>query len=302
MKIDENIKEQYDLSLTLTREESIGYLKNNQIESSDGKFNPDLMYLGIGFFLIIILIYAYVKFKSKRTVLKQDIKLKVDIHAHLIPGIDDGAKTMDDSIALIVKLKSLGYQKLIITPHIMGHRYKNNANNIKEAFDRLQLEVNQRAIDIKLEVAAEYYLDEDFMTLLNNKDLLIFGDNYLLFETSYTVQPINLFEAINQINFKGYKAVLAHPERYIYMQRDIKIYEMLKKSTKVLFQVNLNSLEGYYGKEAQKIAQHLIRNGWVDFLGSDTHHMKQLDILQKVKKSSYLKDMFNNNYILNNTL
>ena len=148
----------------------------------------------------------------------------VDVHSHLIPGIDDGAKTMQESIRLIKSLKELGFKKLVITPHTMYHKYPNSSNVILAGLEKLKIELKNQNVDMALEAASEYYLDEHFMKLLRERDILTFGSNYLLFEMSYGLKPVNFMSAIFDMKASGYQPVLAHPERYLLMHRDFKIY------------------------------------------------------------------------------
>ncbi len=225
----------------------------------------------------------------------------VDIHSHLIPAIDDGAKDMQESIELIKRLHSLGFKKLITTPHIMSHRFKNSSKIILDGLASVKDELRVQKIDIDIEAASEYYLDEYFMELLEKKDILTFGDNYLLFESAYGIKPQNYESLIFEMKVAGYKPVLAHPERYLFMHRDFKIYEKLKEQG-VYFQLNLNSLSGYYSKDVQKVAHKLVENGWIDFIGSDTHHQTHLKHFSKNIDSSYIDKIFKNNTILNEQL
>ena len=225
----------------------------------------------------------------------------VDIHSHLIPGIDDGSKSMEESIALIRSLKDLGFKKLITTPHIMHHRYPNSSEIILSGLADLKKELKREAIAIEIEAASEYYMDEHFMKLLQKRDILSFGNNYLLFEMSYGLKPLNLEATIFEIKAAGYTPVLAHPERYLFMHRDFETYRRLKELG-VLFQLNLNSLGGYYSKPVQKVAQTLVKNGWIDFIGSDTHKAKHIECFSKNLNSKLLSKIFENNRILNETL
>ncbi len=228
-------------------------------------------------------------------------RLYVDIHSHLLPGIDDGSKTTYESIKMIKLYEKMGYKKLITTPHIMWHRYKNSSEIILEKLEYLKDALADQEVEIELEAASEYYLDENFAKLLEKKDILTFGENYLLFEMSYTRAPKDLREIVFDIEMAGYKPVLAHPERYIFMHDDFDEYEELKELG-VFFQLNLNSLAGQYSKNVQKIAMELAERGMVDFLGSDVHKLSQLETLQKVLTSQTLQQIFQKNRILNNTL
>ncbi len=234
---------------------------------------------------------------------EKDLKvdLDIDLHSHLIPGIDDGSKSMEDSIAMISRLKGLGYKKLITTPHTMSHRYPNSSNIILDGLFAVREELARRKIDIRIEVASEYYLDEHFLSLLRKKDILTFSGNYLLFEMSYVMAPADLSGMVFKMYEAGYQPVLAHPERYVFMHQDFSRYEALKEMG-VLFQLNINSLSGYYSKEVKKVAERIASQGMVDFVGSDTHKMGQLDRLEAMRSSQLLRDVFENNTILNHTL
>ena len=226
----------------------------------------------------------------------------VDIHSHLIPGIDDGAQNMSESIALITKLKELGFKKLITTPHIMSDKYPNNSEIITNGLKKLKKELVKRDIDIDMEVASEYFLDKHFLNLLKQRDLLTFGNNYVLFELSYTSKPIFLESAIFEMISAGYKPVLAHPERYIFLHKNFEEYKWLKRKG-LLFQINLNSFSGYYSKDVQKIANRLAEEGLIDFIGSDTHKERQLNHLQKnLSSHKVMEKIFKNNTILNESL
>ncbi|MDA3945120.1 MAG: capsular biosynthesis protein [Helicobacteraceae bacterium] len=227
--------------------------------------------------------------------------ITTDIHSHLIPGIDDGSQNMEDSISMIEAFVAQGYTKLITTPHIMSHRYPNSRAIILEGLSGLNRELEDRSIKIEVEAASEYYLDETVMELVEQREIMTFGDNYMLFEMSY-VQPLHhLEEMLFEIKVAGYRPVLAHPERYLYMHEDFSKYERLKEKG-VMFQVNIPSLGGYYSKAVQKIAKKIADAGMVDLLGSDAHKIKHLDALAKVRASKEYAKVFAKNTILNNTL
>lgn len=227
--------------------------------------------------------------------------LTTDIHSHLIPGIDDGSKTMEESLTMIRRFIALGYTKLITTPHIMSHRFPNTREVLQEGLFALQQELEKEQLQIEVEVASEYYLDETVMALVEQKEILTFGRNYMLFEMSY-VQPLHhLDEMLFEIKVAGYTPVLAHPERYIYMHADFDKYRRLKEKG-VLFQVNIPSLGGYYSKPVQKVAKKLADEGMIDFVGSDAHKMAHLDALEQVRAKKSYTQIFKNNTLLNNTL
>jgi len=206
----------------------------------------------------------------------------VDIHSHLLPGIDDGAKDIDTSIALILKMASYGIKNFITTPHVLGNVYPNSTAVIKEKLAVVQKELEKREIKgISIQAAAEYMLDEEFSALLEQKDILVLKDNYILVEMSYFSAPMNLYELLFKIQLKGYKPVLAHPERYNFYHSDFKSYYKLKQAG-CLFQLNLLSLTDQYGKGVQKISEKLLKENLYDFVGTDAHHQNHLALLPKI--------------------
>jgi tyrosine-protein phosphatase YwqE len=230
-----------------------------------------------------------------------DPLLRVDMHSHILPAFDDGAKTLEESVDLLRAMQGLGYKKLIVTPHIMCDAYGITPRRIEEALENLREIASKEKIDIVLEAAAEYYLDDDFLKWLREDKILSFGANYILIETSYLAQPINFLETISEIIACGYKPVLAHPERYQYLEKNVDCYQELKNAN-ILFQVNLGSLGGYYGKEAKEKALMLYKEGMIDFLGSDLHRSTQVKSLQTLWYSRLLSKVVQKNRILNNTV
>lgn len=216
--------------------------------------------------------------------------ISVDIHSHLLPGIDDGSSSLEQSLEMIKIFEQMGYQKLITTPHIMGDFYRNTPEIIREKLTQLQDYLRKHHVKLTIEAAAEYYLDEWLIQKLkNNQELLTFGSNYLLFETGFMAPPKQLFEVIFEMQAQGYQPVFAHPERYNYLQDD---FEMLHKMVDrgVLLQLNLNALHGYYGKPAKELAEKIIDRQWVSFLGTDCHKIGHLQHLHKsFKESSFQK-------------
>jgi tyrosine-protein phosphatase YwqE len=140
--------------------------------------------------------------------------LKTDVHSHFIPGIDDGAQTIDDSIALITQMRNFGYTKVITTPHIMGDAFKNGRHNILPGLETVKNAIKENNIDINIEAAAEYYIDADLEEKIKKKDILSFGNNYVLFEMPFVSEPSNLSTVIFELQLAGYKPVMAHVERY----------------------------------------------------------------------------------------
>lgn len=236
-------------------------------------------------------------FFNKKTILNNPIT--VDIHSHLLPGIDDGVKTLKESIEIIKEFKSLGYKKLITTPHIFSDLYLNTKDIIQDKLFIVKSELKNRDIEIELEASAEYYLDENFFELIENDELLPFKGNYILFETPCNLRLMMLDTIIERIKDKGYIPVLAHPERYSYLHSDnLEKYRELKRMG-VLFQVNFKSLQSK-SKILRKITLKLINEGLVDFIGSDVHHMNDIYKIKKVINSRYYKNIIDENILLNN--
>jgi tyrosine-protein phosphatase YwqE len=165
----------------------------------------------------------------------------------------------------------------------------------------LRKAARKKGLTIKIEAAAEYYLDDGFYDLIEKGHMLTIKGNYLLFETSYFAKPIQLEEMIFAISSSGYKPLMAHPERYRYIKDPLKEYSRFRELG-VMFQVNLNSFSGHYGKKAKMLANFLSKEGMIDFLGSDVHHKKQVDTLSDVFLSDAYRDIFTYNTILNNDL
>ena len=230
----------------------------------------------------------------------------IDMHSHLLPGLDDGAETLEHSLDLLRELRGLGYRKLIMTPHIMGDFYKNTPDGIRAALGLLRDAAADAGLqDVALECAAEYYLDEFLgRKLIDGTEMLTFGGErrYLLFETSYMNEPLNLFDVIFEMKTQGYTPVLAHPERYTYLYGRLDDIKKMRSDYGVLLQINLNSLAGYYSPAAKRVAEQLIDARLVDFVGTDTHHLRHTDTLLKRTLTQPHMEKLLKLPLLNNTL
>lgn len=208
--------------------------------------------------------------------------LGTDMHSHFVPGIDDGAQTVEDSIALIQRMQQMGYSQIVTTPHIKVDHYPNTPFTINTALDELKQEMAARGINMPIRAAAEYYLDDYFVQLLNSDEpLLTVWGNEVLVEISFMFEPLQLSEVLFSLQAKGYTPIMAHPERYLYYHQDFDKYEELKNRGCYL-QLNINSLTGYYGKPVKQVAEKLLDLGWYDYCGSDMHHIKHADVLQSI--------------------
>ena len=220
----------------------------------------------------------------------------VDMHSHLIPGIDDGAKTIEDSLQLIRELHAMGYRKLITSPHIMSDYFRNTPEIILSGLELVKEAVKNEGIDVEMGAAAEYYIDDGFLSKLENEKLLTFGDNHLLFEISYINCPDNISDIIFRMQVHGYKPVMAHPERYPFWYGNFNQYQVLRDQG-VLMQMNINSLSGYYGFEAKKTAEKFIEHNMVDLIGTDCHHMKHIEGLKRGLKEKQMKKLLDMNLL-----
>lgn len=234
---------------------------------------------------------------TKKVSLRDQLLELPDIHNHILPGIDDGAEDVSASLELIQKYSELGINKFLATPHIMNDYYPNSPLSINEALEKLTtaLEIANKH-DVQVKAAAEYMMDQNFLELLDKEDLLCLHENMVLVEMSYFQAPINLNEILFRLQTLKYKPVLAHPERYAFFHsKSLGKYEELK-SRGCLFQLNLLSVFGHYGRHIQDAAFSLLDRDMVDFVGTDTHQPRHLEKLsaEKIpqKKMDQLKPIF----------
>jgi protein-tyrosine phosphatase len=241
-------------------------------------------------------VFDWFKQKSKFT-----NPLRVDMHSHLLPGLDDGVQSFEDSLTIINKMKEFGYDKIVTTPHIISDAYRNSPETILPKLAELQSFLKDRGVQIEISAAAEYYLDEALMKKISGDEpLLTFGKKFLLFETNFLNEPMFLKEFIFSATTKGYRLILAHPERYIYLQHDLsKAQDLIDRG--VLFQLNLISLTGYYSKEARTLAEKLINKGQVHLLGTDCHTIAHTLLIEQSFRSKYFQKAISLP-LLNNTL
>jgi tyrosine-protein phosphatase YwqE len=221
-------------------------------------------------------------FRKKNTPVYQAGSLPVttDIHSHILPGIDDGAPDITTSVILIKGLYALGIRKTIATPHIIGDLYRNTPETINAALEKTRKACLDAGINMEIEAAAEYMLDDHFMELIRQKKpLLPLHKKLLLTEIPYSMPPRNLEEMAFTIITEGYQPVLAHPERYNYFHQDFKEYYHLQELGFHL-QVNFLSLTGYYGKNVSRAAKYILDNHLAKLVATDLHHQRHLEALQ----------------------
>jgi protein-tyrosine phosphatase len=218
--------------------------------------------------------------------------LKQDIHSHILPGIDDGSPDVETSLQLLRSLNDVGISRFICTPHVISDMYRNTPETINRALAVLRKAVAENGMQVQLNAAAEYMLDDHFMELLrNNQPLMTLHKNYILTELSYSTAPSNLEQISFDINTSNYLPLMAHPERYPYYHKNYDAYYRLKELGFHL-QVNLLSLTGYYGKTVAKAAKFIVENNLADFTGTDLHHFNHLKMLTDVKSIELFEKYF----------
>jgi protein-tyrosine phosphatase len=221
----------------------------------------------------------------------------IDIHSHLLPGIDDGARTFEDTLRLTQALQGFGVSQFITTPHIIQYVWDNTHDQILSNKETTVLELKKNKITVPFNAAAEYLMDDQFVQLFQSHELLTLKANYVLVEMSYINAPIQLYSILFDLQVAGYIPVLAHPERYLFYHNNFSEYEKLKRAG-CLFQLNLLSVVGYYGAEITKIAEQLLAKGMYTYVGSDVHHDNHIASFEqkvKIKDLAPLKEVIANN-------
>lgn len=220
--------------------------------------------------------------------------IHTDVHAHFLPGVDDGAKDLQTSIALLSGMMQMGYEKFIVTPHIKLRSFPNQAMQLKTQFFAWQTALQLHGITAITSLAAEYFLDDHFMELLEQDELLYFHSfsesGQVLIEFSFHQPPSMIRSRLQYIFDQGYIPVIAHPERYKYYHDQLQVYESFKEMG-CLLQINLNSLTGYYGKEEKNMAIKLLQQGLIDYAGTDMHHLRHLEALRSLQHDPQVMEM-----------
>ncbi|PCH49978.1 MAG: histidinol phosphatase [Flavobacteriaceae bacterium] len=241
-------------------------------------------------------------FKNKKTPLTNLFPPDfMDMHNHILPGIDDGAKNLEESVSLIQRMRGYGIKKFTCTPHIMEGVWENTPEIINQKLHELKTHLNtQNITDISITAAAEYMIDGNFNTLLKSKKLLTLNDTKILIELPYFNVPIKLYEILFNIQIAGYQPILAHPERYMYLHNNYAEFQKLKDAG-CLFQLNLLSLSACYGTQIKAIAIKLLKDNLIDGVASDAHNNKHLNYLESIHKPSIVKlvePLLNKNILL----
>lgn len=239
-------------------------------------------------------------FKKKNA--QEPVKLcfSTDIHCHLVPGVDDGAANAQVSADLIERMQNWGINRIFTSPHVAQHTFENTQESLDEALEQLKSELTSRGNDIRIDRSAEYRIDEYSLSQIKSGYAKTLPNNYIIVENSFIQEPWGLDQILFDIKVMGYKPIWAHPERYFYYHNKRNRYDDIHASG-TLFQVNLLSLAGYYGKEEKIIADYLVDKGYVDFLGTDIHRMAHVDAIDAYIQTKDYRKIASKLHLLNDT-
>lgn len=224
-------------------------------------------------------------FRKDKKNTRRTLFYTTDLHSHVIPGIDDGSPDVETSIQLIGKMQEWGITKIISTPHIADATFENNKTTIGGAYDKLKVALCENNIDVDISYSAEYRMDEGFLNKMEAGELIPLPGNRILIENSFFQPFWNIKGLIFDLELKGFFPILAHPERYAYYFEDKSIYTELHEMG-CKFQVNLLSLSGFYGKEVLNVALWLLKQDYIDYIGTDLHHMKHVEGIEEFLSGS----------------
>ena len=220
----------------------------------------------------------------KKQAIQAQLPFATDIHAHIVPGVDDGADDLEESIQLVRALHKMGVNRIIATPHRTDETFENSVETIQPAFDQLKQALATEQIPVTIDYSFEYRMDEGFMQLLKENKIRPLSKNYVLVENSFIQALWNLDELLFDLKLKGFIPILAHPERYAYYHQHKEVYDKLHH-TGCLFQVNILSFAGHYGKPVKETALWLLKKGYIDFCGTDIHHQGHATLIEKFLQS-----------------
>ena len=215
----------------------------------------------------------------------------IDFHNHCLPAVDDGSKNVEQTLEMLKAFESLGMMGVVMTPHILKGAYPNRRENIEAVYSQLKPHLLKSALDkFVINVAAEHMLDEDFVDLLKKKDIMCLSANYVLIEMSYFQKPAFLKPVLFDILTEGYEAILAHPERYNFIEDQAEYQDL--KTRGCSFQLNLLSLTDHYGPHVKKKAYQLLKAGFYDYAGTDAHHIEHIRRIAKIEvPKKYLDEL-----------
>lgn len=219
-------------------------------------------------------------FFNKKNTDNLEMPMKVDIHCHVLPGVDDGSPDIESSLKLVERMAGLGLTRIIASPHVTQDTFENTPETLDNALVSLQNAIKGTGLNIYLDRSAEYRIDEFSISQIESGIAKILPKDYILVENSFIQEPWELDKFLFNLKIKGMKPILAHPERYGYYHNDrFARYKQLH-DTGTMFQVNLLSLAGAYGKKEKAVANELVNRGYVDFIGTDIHRNLHIDIIE----------------------
>lgn len=203
---------------------------------------------------------------------------KTDVHCHLLPGVDHGSPDIETSLHLLRREQEMGINHIIATSHVTKTTFENTPETLRPAYEKLCAAVKDAGIDIKIDLSAEYRIDDFSMSQFKNDIFLLFPNRYILLENAFQQEILGMDELMFDMQLKNISPILAHPERYEYYAHRKQRYTALHDAG-VLFQINILSFAGYFGEKAKETAHWLLENDYIDFLGSDMHNEKHADII-----------------------
>lgn len=232
----------------------------------------------------------------------------IDIHSHIIPKVDDGAKTIKESIDMIKLSKAQGTNTIIATPHYYFNKFEVKYFELKERLKEVLEKIKEEKIDIEILLGQEIYLHKDMFSWIKEGYIKTLNNTrYILVETFPTYYEKNNLDFIYELGIRGMVPILAHPERYLYIQKDLTILNQFAKEG-CLFQIDSGSITGDFGKQSQKVSLNLIKNGWGHFIASDSHGINKrstnlktsLEIVKKLNKDYYYMAKKNSELLIEN--
>ena len=208
-----------------------------------------------------------------------------DIHSHILFDVDDGSKTIEESIELLKKLKEIGFSNIILTPHyIEGSEYSSTNKEKISKIKQLKEELEKQNININICLGNEIFINNNIYELIKEKEIYTLNNTrYILVELPFHNQIVNLEDIIYELKIKGLRPIIAHPERYTYFQKNYKEVDRLREEGFV-FQGNYASILGYYGKESKKLIKYMLKKHYIDYLGTDIHRIKNTYVIDNFKK------------------
>lgn len=227
--------------------------------------------------------------------------LGTDMHCHLLPGVDDGSKSLDETLECLETMYQVGYRRLYVTPHFQYPRFPNKEEVITRLYDQLRHQLAQRGCPMELVgIGGEYRIDDAFASRIDDCRFLKVKDKVLV-ELSLHQLRMGVEETLFELGMKDYDIILAHPERYPYYSPNSETLAALKEQG-IFFQVNVLSISGFYGEMAQKNALEYIRRGWVEYLGTDMHNTLYAQALSDATHNKKVQKVLKKNKFLNSEL